>query len=131
MSLVINKVDTAGEWMVGANHLYIPSAGITIEHQNVAGSSSGRTEDGVMYIDWVRRDVYKVHLKWSAMSETELNNIITWMQGQEFVFKFVDRGVTKTINAYCGKCSYTFYTDNYLGLNEALYTDVTINVIEL
>jgi len=131
MSLVINKVDTAGEWMVDTNHLYIPSAGIQIEHQNVAGSESGRTEDGLMHINWVRRDVYKVHFKWSAMSESELNNIISWMQGKEYTLKFVDRGVTKTISAYSSECSYNFYTDDYLGSGEALYTDVSINAIEL
>jgi hypothetical protein len=69
----VAKLDTAGEWMINDNHLYIPSAGIKVEHTNLAGSSSGRTEDGVMHSDWVRRDIRKVCLQWKVLTGTELD----------------------------------------------------------
>ena len=75
------KLDTAGEWMVNSSHLYVPSNGIKVEHTNLAGSSSGRTEDGVMHIDWVRRDIRKVNLRWKVLTGTELNYILGLMQG--------------------------------------------------
>lgn len=128
MPLTINKVDTDGYWMVGNTHIYVPSNNITIEHSNVVGASSGRSEDGVMRIDWVRRDVRKVNLKYRVMSASELNTLLGLMQGKEFTFKFLDHGSVKTINAYAGECKYDFYT--YALGGEAIYRDVEIHVIE-
>jgi hypothetical protein len=122
------KLDTAGEWMVNDNHLYIPSAGIKVEHTNLAGSSSGRTEDGVMHIDWVRRDIRKVNLMWKVLTGTELNYILGLMQGQEFTLTFKDRGQVQTMSAYSSESSYTYYS---AALGEDIYTDVSINAIEM
>lgn len=129
--LSINQIDRRGEWMVDTHHLYIPSYKVKINHENVAGSDSGRTQDGKMHIDWVRRDVYKVEFKWSAMSQSELSNIISWMQGKEFNLTFMDVGVKKTIRAYSSNCNYTMLTQDYQGTGEALYTDISINAIEI
>jgi hypothetical protein len=122
------KLDTAGEWMVNSSHLYIPSAGIRVEHTNLAGSSSGRTEDGVMHIDWVRRDIRKVNLQWKVLTGTELNYILGLMQGKEFTLTFKDRGQVQTMSAYSSESSYTYYS---AALGEDIYTDVSINAIEM
>ena len=122
------KLDTAGEWMINDHHLYIPSAGIKVEHTNLAGSSSGRTEDGVMHIDWVRRDIRKVNLQWAVLTASELNYVLGLMQGQEFVLTFKDRGQVQTMNAYSSESSYTYYS---AALGEDIYTDVSINAIEM
>lgn len=121
------KYDPGNRWKVGDTPIYEPSYGIKVEHENIAGSSSGRTEDGVMHIDWVRRDMRKINLSWSAMTEDELNFIIDLMQGKEYQFTFPDRGQVYTMDAYSSNCSYTLYT--YSG-GEAIYTDISINVIE-
>ena len=86
------KLDTAGEWMINSSHLYIPSAGIRVEHSNLAGASSGRTEDGIMHIDWVRRDIRKVCLQWKVLTASELDYVLGLMQGKEFTITFKDRG---------------------------------------
>lgn len=122
------KLDTAGEWKVDSSPLYIPSAGIQVEHSNLAGSSSGRTEDGVMHIDWVRRDIRKVHLRWSVLTASELDYVLGLMQGKEFTLTFKDRGKVQTMNAYSSESSYTYYS---AALGEDLYTDVSINAIEM
>ena len=122
------KLDTAGEWKVNSSPLYIPSAGIQVEHSNLAGSSSGRTEDGVMHIDWVRRDIRKVHLRWSVLTASELDYILGLMQGKEFTLTFKDRGKVQTMNAYSSESSYTYYS---AALGEDIYTDVSINAIEM
>ena len=122
------KLDTKNEWMVNDNHLYVPSAGIQVEHTNLAGSSSGRTEDGIMHIDWVRRDIRKVHLKWSVLTASELDYILGLMQGKEFVLTFKDRGTVQTMNAYSSESTYTYYS---AALGEDIYTDISINAIEL
>jgi hypothetical protein len=122
------KLDTAGEWMVDGNHLYIPSAGIKVEHTNLAGSSSGRTEDGVMHIEWVRRDIRKVCLQWKVLTGTELDYILELMQGKEFILTFKDRGRVQTMNAYSSESSYTYYS---AALGEDIYTAISINAIEM
>jgi hypothetical protein len=122
------KLDTAGEWMVNNDHLYIPSAGIKVEHSNLAGSSSGRTEDGVMHIDWIRRDIRKVNLQWSVLTARELDYILGLMQGKEFTLTFKDRGRVQTMSAYSSESSYTYYS---AALGEDIYTDVSINAIEM
>ena len=122
------KLDTAGEWMIDDHHLYIPSAGIRVEHSNLAGSSSGRTEDGVMHIDWVRRDIRKVNLQWKVLTGTELKYILGLMQGKEFTLTYKDLGEVHTMSAYSSESSYTFYSD---ALGESIYTDISINAIEM
>lgn len=122
------KLDTAGEWMVNGHHLYIPSAGIQVEHTNLAGSSSGRTEDGIMHIDWIRRDIRKVHLKWSVLTADELDYVLGLMQGKEFTLTFKDRGKVQTMNAYSSESSYNYYS---AALGNDIYTEVSINAIEM
>ena len=122
------KLDTRGEWKVGNSPLYVPSAGIQVEHTNLAGSSSGRTEDGIMHIDWIRRDIRKVNLRWKVLTATELDYILGLMQGREFVLTFKDRGKVQTMNAYSSESSYTYYS---AALGEDIYTDVSINAIEM
>ena len=122
------KLDTAGEWMVNSSHLYIPSAGIVVEHTNLVGSSSGRTEDGVMHIDWIRRDIRKVNLQWKVLTASELDYILGLMQGKEFTLTFKDRGKVQTMSAYSSESTYTYYS---AALGEDIYTDIRINAIEM
>jgi hypothetical protein len=122
------KLDTAGEWAVNGKPLYIPSAGIKVEHSNLAGSSSGRTEDGVMHIDWVRRDIRKVCLLWKVLTGTELKYILGLMQGKEFTLTFKDQGQVQTMHAYSSESSYIYYS---AALGDDIYTDVSINAIEM
>ena len=122
------KLDTTGTWKVNSSPLYIPSAGIRVEHTNLAGSSSGRTEDGVMHIEWVRRDIRKVNLQWKVLTGSELNYILGLMQGKEFTLTFKDRGVVQTMSAYSSESSYTYYS---AALGEDIYTDISINAIEM
>lgn len=122
------KLDTAGEWMVNGHHLYIPSAGIKVEHSNLTGSSSGRTEDGVMHIDWIRRDIRKVYLQWKVLRASEMDYILGLMQGKEFTLTFKDRGQIQTMQAYSSESTYIYYS---AALGEDIYTDVSINAIEM
>lgn len=127
--MTINKLDTDGYWMVGSSHIYIPATPCKIEHSNVVGSSSGRDESGVMHIDWVRRDVRKVFLKYNAITKTELAYMMNLMQGKEFTFKFLDQGTVKTIDAYVGESNYEFYSYSS-AYDEGVYVNFEIHVVE-
>lgn len=122
------KLDTTGTWKVNSSPLYVPSAGIQVSHTNLAGSSSGRTEDGIMHIDWIRRDIRKVHLQWKVLTASEMDYVLGLMQGKEFTLTFKDRGKVQTMNAYSSESSYTYYS---AALGEDIYTDVSINAIEM
>ena len=124
----INVLDDKGWWKVNNTPIYIPATPCKVEHSNITGSSTGRSEDGVMRIDWLRRDVRKVFLTYKAMTKSELNYMLNLMQGKEFSFTFRDQGITQTMQAYTGESSYQFYS---YALGEELYTDVSINAIEL
>ena len=121
------KLDTTGSWKVNTSPLYVPSNGIQVEHTNLAGSSSGRTEDGIMHIEWVRRDIRKVNLRWKVLTASELNYILDLMQGKEFKLTFRDRGSIQEMDAYSAESSYTYYSS---ALGEDIYTDISINAIE-
>ena len=122
------KLDTKGEWKVNNSPLYVPSAGIQVQHTNLAGSSSGRTEDGVMHIDWIRRDIRKVSLRWSVLTAAELDYVMGLMQGQEFTLTFKDRGKVQTMRAYSSESNYVYYS---AALGTDIYTEVSINAIEM
>ena len=126
----INKLDTAGHWMVGTSHIYIPATPCKVEHSNVAGATTGRDEAGIMHIDWVRRDVRKVYLTYKAISASELATMQTLMQGKEFTFTFLDQGTVQTMSAYVGESSYEFYSNSSI-YDEGVYINYSINVIEL
>ena len=126
----INTIDTANEWMVDSSHIYIPSTPCKVEHSNVTGASTGRDESGIMHIDWVRRDVRKVFLKYNAITETELAYMMGMMQGKEFTFKFLDQGSVQTIDAYVGESNYEFYSYSS-AYNEGVYVNFEIHVIEM
>lgn len=128
--MAIAKKDTAGHWMVGSSHIYIPAPNVKIEHTNVASSDSGRTEDGVMHINWVRRDVRKVNLVYTAISGDEKDEMLALMQGQEFTFTYWDNGA-KSFSGYCGECSYEAYSSVHHADEGGVYTNFSINVIEL
>lgn len=116
--------------MVGSDHIYVPATPCKVEHSNIAGASSGRDESGVMHIDWVRRDVRKVFLKYKAITETELAYMMSRMQGKEFTFKFIDQGTVQTIDAYVGESNYEFYSHSDI-YDEGVYINFEIHVIEL
>ena len=129
MALNINKLDTQGHWMVNSYHIYIPSTPCAVEHSNVVGPSSGRSQDGVMRIDWLRRDVRKILLKYAAITASELNYMMSKMQGKEFTFKFFDQGAVQTISAYVGESKYDFYSYSS-AYDEPVYVNFEIHVIE-
>lgn len=119
-------------WKVGDNFIYIPDPNTKYEHTNVADEDSGRDAKGIMNIGWIRRDVRKVYINYSTMSESELEYMFDLLQGKEFSFTFPDRTTNRgTIQkAYCAQCSYEMYMENYRGTGEAVYSNVSFNIIE-
>ena len=129
--MAVGKLDTQGRWMVDSTEIYIPSISVKVDHTNVVGSESGRTEDGYNHIDWVRRDVRKVYLTYSALTGTELAFLVSTMQGKEFTFKYYDMGSIQQFYGYVGEMHYTQLTSKGYESEGGLYVDISVNVIEI
>lgn len=112
------------------SYIYIPDPNFKVEHTNVVSEDSGRNDSGFTEIGWIRRDVTKVYISYSYMTESELNYMFDLLQGKEFYFTFPDRGSQKKFHGYCGECSYEMYISDYLNSGEALYQNVSFNIIE-
>lgn len=115
-------------WKVDGNAIYTPSKDTKIEYDSVAASESGRTEDGVMHIAWVRRRIAKVHLVYPAMTAAEAEYLLNLLQGKEFTFTYPDPAFgIQTVQAYASNSDYKYYTD---GFGQTMVKDVSINIIE-
>lgn len=117
-------------WQVDGQPIYCPSFQTKIQHDSLASEDSGRTEDGVMQIEWVRTDIVKVNLVYPVMSYDELRHLLGLLQGRTFQFTFPDKMTasgTRTISAYASASSYTDYSE---AIHGGIVTDVSINVIQ-
>lgn len=134
--MAIARLDSGSNWGVSFDGgttwtgIYVPAPNLKFEHTNVASSDSGRTEDGVMHINWVRTDVRKVNLLYSAISGDEKDFMVNLMQGKEFRFRYWDNGV-KEFDGYCGESNYELYSSVHRASEGGIYTNFSINVIEL
>lgn len=123
----VNKLDTKGWWAVNGTPIYTPATPCKVEHSNIAGSSTGRSEDGIMRIDWVRRDVRKVYYTLKVATGSEIKFLENLMQGKEFTFTFRDKGTTQTMRGYASESSYDFYS---YAIGDEIYQNFSINIIE-
>lgn len=134
--MAIAKRDDGSNWAVSFDGgstwtgIYVPAPNIKYEHTNVASSDSGRTEDGRMHINWVRTDVRKVNLVYNSISGNEKDIMMNLMQGKEFRFRYWDNG-PKEFDGYCGESNYEAYSSVHRANEGGIYTNFSINVIEL
>lgn len=141
--MAIAKLANVEDWAVstdGTNWtpIYVPAPNIKIEHTNVASADSGRTEDGKMHINWVRRDVRKVNLVYNAISGAEKATMENLMQGKEFYFRYLDphyEGESLLTHAsfygYVGESNYQYYSSVHYASEGGIFTNFSINVIEI
>ena len=149
----IARLADVNEWAISYDHsnwlpIYVPAPNLKIEHTNVASADSGRTEDGKMHINWVRRDIRKVNLLYNAISGKEKSVMEALMQGKEFWFRYLDTNHTadpvwngtdytlqnmatvKEIYAYTGESNYQYYSSVHYASEGGIFTGFSINVIE-
>ncbi len=130
--MAIGILDTEGRWAADSTPLYVPSYNnLKIDHESIQGSDTGRTEDGYMHIDWVRRDVVKVYLFWSYLTGDEVAYLQNLLQGQEFTLTYDDAGTVKTADCYCSKVSFTTVSHEQYSSEGGLCKDIEAHCIEL
>lgn len=118
-----------GKYAVNGTSIYDPST-VVIENDNIVSSDTGRTESGYMYITWIRPTVRKIKLTYDFITAEEVSVLHNLMQGKEFTFSYEDNGA-KTMRAYAGKDSYSQKNLNLYWEFGGLYSDYSIDIIEM
>lgn len=120
-----------GGWAVDGTAIYIPSPNTSVSHESIQSADTGRTEDGVMHIDWVRTNMVKVSMVWKYLTGSEVATLESLMQGKEFTLTYFDKGSAHTANVYVSTLSYKKVTDALYTSEGGLYQDITANAIEI
>lgn len=115
-------------WKINGQAIYTPDVDTKVELESLVGESSGRTDDGIMHIDWIRTQIRKVYIKYSAMTKEEMAFMLNLVQGKEYTLTYEDPilGVN-TINCYTSNSSTELYS---AVLYNGLWRNVTFNCIE-
>lgn len=115
-------------WKINGQAIYTPDVDTKVEIESLVGESSGRTDDGIMHIDWIRPEIRKVYIKYSAMTKEEMAFMLNLVQGKEYTLTYEDPilGVN-TINCYTSNSSTELYS---AVLYNGLWRNVTFNCIE-
>lgn len=124
----INKI--TGKWAVNGSSVYDPTSAV-VTNDNIVSADTGRTENGTMYITWVRPTVRTVKLTYEWITGAEVSSLHSLMQGKEFRFTFPDGSGSTTIQAYAGKDSYTIHNPSLYADAGGLYKNYTIDIIEM
>lgn len=115
-------------WKINGQAIYAPDINTKVELESLVGESSGRTDDGIMHIDWIRTNIHKVYIKYDAMTKAEMAFMLNLVQGKEYTLTYEDPilGVN-TINCYTSNSSADLYS---AVLYNGLWRNVTFNCIE-
>lgn len=116
-------------YKINGQPIYAPDRGCKVQFESGAAEGSGRTDDFVMHITWVRRIMRKVYMTYSAMTDEEIAFILDKVQGKEYTLTYKDPilGI-HTINCYTANSEMDLWSGVYLG---GLWRNVTFNCIEL
>lgn len=89
-------------------------ADLKITYESLAGEDSGRTDDGVMHIDWKLRKIPKldITLPPHAITDANYNRILSYVQGQVYTINYYDyiAGQRKSIDVYTSSTALNWYS---------------------
>lgn len=113
---------------IGGSRFAVQSLKVNLE--SLAAEDSGRTDDGVMHINWVLRRIRKVQIQLPPCDASTASSLLALVQGQEYSLTYFDplAGGQNTITAYTSNSS----ADCYSGvLYNGLWQGVSFNAIEV
>lgn len=102
---------------------------VNVQFESLASPESGRTDDGVMHITYIWRKIRKISIKLPSLSQEEISDILSKVQGKEYTLTYLDpiEGVTQK-KVYTSNTS----TDLYSGiLYGGVWQGAGFNAIEL
>ena len=103
---------------------------IKVDLESLASEDSGRTDDGVMHINWVLKKIRKVQIELPPSTADVFAPLLAAVQGQTYSLTYFDPldNAEKTITAYTSKGSSSLYSGV---LYNGLWQGTQFNAIEV
>lgn len=103
---------------------------IKVDLESLASEDSGRTDDGVMHINWVLKKIRKVFIEMPPSITADIAPLLSAVQGQTYSLTYFDPldNAEKTITAYTSKGSSSLYSGV---LYNGLWQGTQFNAIEV
>ena len=103
---------------------------IKVDLESLASEDSGRTDDGVMHINWILKKIRKVFIEMPPSITTDIAPLLSAVQGQTYSLTYFDPldNAEKTITAYTSKGSSSLYSGV---LYNGLWQGTQFNAIEV
>lgn len=103
---------------------------IKVDLESLASEDSGRTDDGVMHINWILRKIRKVFIEMPPSTTANIAPLLAAVQGQTYSLTYFDplANAEKTITAYTSKGSSSLYSGV---LYNGLWQGTQFNAIEV
>lgn len=118
-------------WKINGKPIYEPDRSVGRQREHIATAESGRSDDGVNHIEFVRVGIRKVEIKYSALTEKQLAYMLDLLYEHpaDMTLTYPDpqSGIT-TIHCYPGGDGDDLYS--YL-LYGGLCRNFHVNLIEL
>lgn len=104
---------------------------MSVDYDSLATEDSGRTDDGVMHIDWILSRARKVNITLPPMTQSEVGAILDKVSGRIYWIKYTDAigGDGWVMNVYTSKSSTAMYSS--VLASGGLWTDAAFNAIEM
>ena len=113
---------------INGDPIYSPQS-CKVQYDSLADENSGRTDDGVMHINWVWRKIRKVILTFPPLTSKELTELISLVQGQEYDLTYPDPADgSLTIRCYTSNATSELKSGVLYG---GLWVGVSFNAIEM
>lgn len=99
-----------GNFMIGATE-FVPKS-LKISYESLASEDSGRTDDGIMHITWVRSKMTKLEIEMPPFKHEDRNNLISLVQGKIYNITFFDPDTNgeRTLQVYTSNSSLDLYS---------------------
>ena len=119
---------TKGHFKVNGTEYLAKS--IKVDLESLASEDSGRTDDGVMHINWVLKKIRKVFIEMPPSITADIAPLLSAVQGQTYSLTYFDPldNAEKTITAYTSKGSSSLYSGV---LYNGLWQGTQFNAIEV
>ena len=103
---------------------------IKVNLESLASEDSGRTDDGVMHINWVLKKIRKVFIEMPPSITADIAPLLSAVQGQTYSLTYFDplANAEKTITAYTSKGSSSLYSGV---LYNGLWQGIQFNAIQV
>ena len=103
---------------------------IKVNLESLASEDSGRTDNGVMHINWVLKKIRKVEIQVAPSTTANIAPLLSAVQGQTYSLTYFDplANAEKTITAYTSTSSSELYSGV---LYNGLWQGIQFNAIQV